>query len=212
MDEMIKKLLTAILVVLIINTVFVATLLFNGNKAESVTTSTDESEEETTEYDTSKMESIDYNKFKDLMNSDEKSIVLFARSTCGYCVKFMPILNEAITKNNLKVYYLDVTTMSSDDINDVKSLEPFADAFTLSGSESLENLGEVSVGSWPFTNNSVFFNPSGVNSEGSIGVGHSSSIVTLDTLAGITNVSLDVNIPRPTAWNNLSCCPLLNKL
>lgn len=127
MDEMIKKLLTAILVVLIINTVFVATLLFNGNKADSVTTSTDESEEETTEYDTSKMESIDYNKFKDLMNSDEKSIVLFARSTCGYCVKFMPILNEAITKNNLKVYYLDVTTMSSDNINDVKSLEPFAD-------------------------------------------------------------------------------------
>lgn len=126
MDEMIKKLLTAILVVLIINTVFVATLLFNGNNSlvKQDTTSEDK-EEESTEYDTSKMESIDYSTFKDLMNKEEKSIVLFARSTCGYCVKFMPILNDAIEKNDLKVYYLDVTTMTSENLNDVKSLDPF---------------------------------------------------------------------------------------
>ena len=130
MDEMIKKLLTAILVVLIINTIFVATLLFNGKTTEKVTSDVnvnESEEEESTEYDTSKMESIDYNKFKELMNGEEKSMVLFARSTCGYCVKFMPILNNAIDKNNLKVYYLDVTTLSSDNVNDTKSLEPFAD-------------------------------------------------------------------------------------
>ena len=129
MDEMIKKILIAILVVLIINTIFVATLLFNGTSSGVVTTSSDESEsaEEVSEYDTSKMESIDYARFKEIMNEEGKSIVLFARSTCGYCVKFMPILNNAIEKNKLKVYYLDVTTMNADNVEDSKSLEPFAD-------------------------------------------------------------------------------------
>ena len=143
MDEMIKKLLTAILVVLIINTIFVATLLFTGNTSGKVTSDVNESEEEeSTEYDTSKMESIDYDKFKELMNGEEKSMVLFARSTCGYCVKFMPILNNAIDENNLKVYYLDVTTLSSDNVDDTKSLEPFADGI---GTPTLVVVGKGSL-------------------------------------------------------------------
>ena len=81
--------------------------------------------EESTEYDTSKVESIDYEKFKELYNGSEDSLVLFARSTCGYCVQFMPILNAAIEENNLKVYYVDITTMSEDNVNDIKALDSF---------------------------------------------------------------------------------------
>lgn len=50
-----------------------------------------------------------------LVGGSEKSIVLVARPTCGYCEKFAPILKEAKDDLKLTVNYVNTDEFSSDD-------------------------------------------------------------------------------------------------
>lgn len=124
MEETVKKFLTAILVVLCINTVLLSALVFGGGSS-SPTSKENDNTTTSEEYDTSKVEAIDYARFEELYRGKEKAIVLFARESCGYCVQFMPVLNAAIEKHGLKVYYLDITTMTEENVTSIQALDSF---------------------------------------------------------------------------------------
>ena len=123
-----NKLLKIILIVVLVNTVLLLVCLFGETSSTDSTidegTITDENTQ-TAEYDTSKVEEIDYAKFEELFKGQTNSLVLFARPTCGYCVQFMPVLNEVIEENGLKVYYLDITNMTEENETAIRALDPF---------------------------------------------------------------------------------------
>lgn len=60
---------------------------------------------------------IDYSTFEKLYNSDKTFTIMVTQSTCGYCEKFIPVINEYAGKHNIPIYVLEIDTMGKDDAN-----------------------------------------------------------------------------------------------
>lgn len=58
---------------------------------------------------------VTLNEYLNIINSDEKSVILVARPTCTYCQKFSPILKQAAGDLDLVVNYIDTDKFSEDD-------------------------------------------------------------------------------------------------
>lgn len=58
---------------------------------------------------------ITLDEYLEVIKKDEKSIILVARPTCGFCEKFSPILKEAKDDMNLTINYIDTDKFSTDD-------------------------------------------------------------------------------------------------
>ena len=61
---------------------------------------------------TSAVESAGFNEvtldeYLNIVKGSEKSIVLIARPTCGYCEQFAPILKQAMEEMNLTINYIN---------------------------------------------------------------------------------------------------------
>lgn len=54
-------------------------------------------------------------KYLELIKSSEKSIILVARPTCGYCEKFSPILREAADDMKLNINYVNTDEFTNED-------------------------------------------------------------------------------------------------
>lgn len=70
---------------------------------------------ETTEIEKAGFNEVTLSEYLDLVKSSEKSIILVARPTCGYCQKFTPILKQAMEDMNLTINYIDTDKFSQDD-------------------------------------------------------------------------------------------------
>ena len=77
------------------------------------------------EYDVSMFKNIDTDKFIELFKKDEKSFIYLGRSTCGYCVQFLPSLQKAQEEYGYKTYYLDITTVSDKGMKKIQKLDKF---------------------------------------------------------------------------------------
>ena len=55
------------------------------------------------------------NKYLELIKSNEKSIILVARPTCGYCEKFSPLLKEAAKDMDLTINYVNTDEFTNED-------------------------------------------------------------------------------------------------
>ena len=109
----IEKKVTAILwlvvitmIVAILSLIFVISDDTTKSESDSDTTSTTETES-SAEYDVSKFKEI---KAQDLeKESKGKTIIVYiGRSTCGYCVQFVPVLKEVQEKYSYTTYYIDI--------------------------------------------------------------------------------------------------------
>lgn len=54
-------------------------------------------------------------KYLELIKSSEKSIILVARPTCGYCEQFSPILKKAADDMKLTINYVNTDEFTSED-------------------------------------------------------------------------------------------------
>ena len=70
---------------------------------------------ETTELEKAGFNEVTLSEYLDLVKSSEKSIILVARPTCGYCQKFTPILKQAMEDMNLTINYIDTDKFSEYD-------------------------------------------------------------------------------------------------
>ena len=103
--------LLVIVTVVAIITMFVAIFKDGGKTKDSskTNTSTETKEEGTTtlEYDVSKFKEISASDIEG--ESKGKTILLYiGRSTCGYCVQFVPILQQVQANHKYTTYYLDI--------------------------------------------------------------------------------------------------------
>lgn len=58
---------------------------------------------------------VSLDEYLELIKKEENSIILVARPTCGYCVKFTPILKQAKDEMNLTVNYINTDNITSEE-------------------------------------------------------------------------------------------------
>jgi len=100
----------------------------NDNKKDNESeTSVDENEN----YDVSMFKSIKIDEFKEMYDDDKTYFVYTGRSTCGYCVAFLPTLQQSVKEYDYTLYYLDMSNVTNDDISSVIEMdEDFSDTFS----------------------------------------------------------------------------------
>ncbi|MEG0026259.1 MAG: thioredoxin family protein [Bacilli bacterium] len=122
-----KRCLYIIMVLIIIN-IFVVIIVNGDNepkKANEVAKQVPTAEEEQATYDVTAFKTIDVNGLEEAFNSENIQVIYFGRSTCGYCVKYLPILKQAQSEFDYQTLYVDVTTVDEEQTKTIKELDDF---------------------------------------------------------------------------------------
>lgn len=109
-----------LLVIVVITALILVTLIVKGTNNNSTSSSsgntTGTSEEETLgEYDVSMFDTLTTSEALEQIKDGKKHIVYIGRSTCGYCVQFLPNLQKAQEEYGYKTIYINLEEMTSDD-------------------------------------------------------------------------------------------------
>lgn len=91
----------------------------SGNSGSGTDTGTNEK----VEYDTSMFTEIKLDDFLDMYEENDEFFVYTGRSTCGYCVAFLPYLQQSVSEYDYTLYYLDVDKLSNDDLTEIAELD-----------------------------------------------------------------------------------------
>ena len=94
----------------------------NNKKSESTIT-----EEENTEYDVSEFEELTTSELAEKVKAGGTQVVYIGRSTCGYCVKFIPTLKQAQKDLGYKTIYVDLTKVTSSDAETLYAYDSFVE-------------------------------------------------------------------------------------
>lgn len=105
----ILKCLYAIIILLVLNTVI--TIVVNGKVNNSSDETKSEESSSSEEYDVSMFTSIDADGVVDAFKSDDIKVIYMGRSTCGYCVQFLPNLQKAQEEYGYETLYLDISSV-----------------------------------------------------------------------------------------------------
>ncbi|MBQ7141069.1 MAG: thioredoxin family protein [Bacilli bacterium] len=60
-----------------------------------------------------KLNKISYDQYQTLLSEAKDNLILIARPTCGFCVKFIPILEEIVDEYGIVINYFDTDTLST---------------------------------------------------------------------------------------------------
>lgn len=111
------EILTKIFYTLIVIAVISAANLFVNIIKNGEVTSEEQptTTEETGDYDVSMFNEKTTTETIESINKGNTEIIYIGRETCGYCVKFLPVLEEAQEKFGYTTTYIDLTKMTTDD-------------------------------------------------------------------------------------------------
>lgn len=108
-NDLVKKVLKVTGIVLAVIAVIGAAVGISYLKKD------DSNQNKTITLETAGFNELSLNEYLEVINKDEKSIILVARPTCPYCEKFSPILKEAMDDMNLTINYIDTDKFSNED-------------------------------------------------------------------------------------------------
>lgn len=152
MQKLLNKIFTCsivIIVILVLNTILI---ISSGSPFRTLSTKQDNSnnggnntEETNGEYDVSAFTEINASELKN-KTKGENTVVYIGRSTCSWCVKFVPILTEATEKKDLNTLYIDIAKIidfSAGGVKDQTGYDILTKMETVSGFENYmtENFG-----------------------------------------------------------------------
>ena len=99
---------------------FVLSKLSDNNNSKN---EDNEEVSESSQYDISMFKSVTMDDFKDMFKDDKTHVVFTGRSTCGYCVAFLPHAQKSVEEYDYTLYYLDVDTITKSDVEDAIELD-----------------------------------------------------------------------------------------
>ena len=116
-NVILNKLLVCAYVIIALLTINTFVLIVSNvdTKKSTSSSNTEEKLGENEEYDVSMMNAVNVDKVLKLYESKSAQVIYLGRSTCGYCVKFLPALQKAQKEYGYKTNYLDITTVSEED-------------------------------------------------------------------------------------------------
>ena len=77
------------------------------------------------EYDVSMFTEVTADELINLYNGAEKSLIYIGRPTCGYCVAFLPTLQQAQEELGYKTYYYDISNVTNEEYDAITGLNDF---------------------------------------------------------------------------------------
>lgn len=114
--EMLQKIFIGVVIVIVISLINTIILL-GGNgtfKAKETSSGTNGSGNELVgTYDVSKMKEITPSELES-NTKGKNTIVYIGRSTCSWCVQFVPVLNEIIDDYKIDMLYMDISKIDPD--------------------------------------------------------------------------------------------------
>ena len=87
----------------------------NSTKSETENKKENNQQEEVADYDVSEFDTLTTSELDEKIKAGGTQVVYIGRSTCGYCVKFVPVMKEVQSELGFKTIYVDLEQMSSDD-------------------------------------------------------------------------------------------------
>lgn len=102
------------IIVLLVISIFI-NIISLGEIKPTTTPNSDNNTEELGEYDVSEFNELTTSETLESIKKGDLQVVYIGRATCGYCVKFLPILKEAQEKLDYKTTYIDLEKMTGDD-------------------------------------------------------------------------------------------------
>ena len=111
-NELVCKILKVFGIILVVAIVIGVAIGVSNIKKDDINS---DNNVETTELEKAGFNEVTLSEYLDLVKSSEKSIILVARPTCGYCQQFTPILKQAMEDMNLTINYIDTDKFSEDD-------------------------------------------------------------------------------------------------
>lgn len=117
-EEKISKLLKCAYIIIALLVVDTIILLASNVKVTSDTTkqeTNEPTEQENVDYDVSMFKEVTMDQVIDLFDSKEAKVIYIGRATCGYCVKFLPVLQQAQKEYGYQTYYYDMDKLTSED-------------------------------------------------------------------------------------------------
>lgn len=117
MEEQLKKLQVCVYIIialLVVNTIALFASLKDTDKVES-----SEGTGETYDYDASMFTEINADEYMDALNDEEAKVVYLGRSTCGFCIQFLPTLQQAQKDYGYTTLYVDTDKITNDDLTKI---------------------------------------------------------------------------------------------
>lgn len=84
------------------------------------------------EDDTPNLTKIDYAGYEDLLNSDEKFVVVLGQTSCGACISAKPVLDAVAEEYSIEINWLNLTNISSDEFSSLTSSLAYFDDSSIS--------------------------------------------------------------------------------
>jgi len=60
---------------------------------------------------------ITYDEYETMVDNEDAFIVVIERAGCGYCVQYMPIVEDVANENNIAIHYIDTDTLTTEEYN-----------------------------------------------------------------------------------------------
>ena len=64
---------------------------------------------------------ITYNDYEEKVENGDAFIVIIERAGCGYCVQYMPIVEEVANEKKIPIYYIDTDTLSQEEYTELST-------------------------------------------------------------------------------------------
>lgn len=124
-----NKIMACLYVIIALLVFMTVALLLNLKGEKAVTDKTDNTATENTEYDVSSFEEVTIDGMLDKIKSSDIQVVYIGRSTCGYCVKFLPVLKQAQKAFGYKTLYVDISKVDQTGYDKIIQLGDFFKEF-----------------------------------------------------------------------------------
>ena len=62
-----------------------------------------------------------YSQYEEKVENGDAFIVIIERAGCGYCVQYMPIVEDVANEKKIPIYYIDTDTLTEDEFNELST-------------------------------------------------------------------------------------------
>ncbi len=120
--KILNKIFYALIALTVISALTFVTIFINLADLPSTGNNT-ATEEALGEYDVSMFDQLTTTEALSKISDGSKYVVYIGRPTCGYCVKFLPNLQQAQKDYGYKTIYIDLEQMTAEDQESIKSVD-----------------------------------------------------------------------------------------
>ena len=68
---------------------------------------------------------ITYDDYKTFVENGDAFIVVIERAGCGYCIQYMPIVEDVAKEKQIPIHYIDTDTLTDEEMNELSNTNSY---------------------------------------------------------------------------------------